>query len=394
MHVPLLDLKAQYAAIKSEVDAGVAEVLESQHFILGPKVEQCEKAIASYSGCSHAIGVSSGSDALLACLMAEDIGTDDEVITTPYTFFATAGAIARVGATPVFVDIDPLTYNLCPSQIASKVTTRTRAIIPVHLYGQMAEMDSIMRVADEHGLVVIEDAAQAIGAEYKGRRAGSIGQYGCFSFFPSKNLGAAGDGGMIVTNDAQRAEKLRCIRAHGSKPKYYHKIIGGNFRLDAIQAAVVSAKLPHLDSWTAARQANAQQYDQLFGAADLPVELPMTAVDRHIFNQYVIRVSDRNKLQAYLHTKGVGTEVYYPVPMHLQECFSYLGYRVGDFPESERAAKETLALPIHPELTKAQAEFVVDCIGKFFLEHGQGSHCFQQLRATAAADTQTQVNRN
>src|SRR6266436_6126033 len=263
MNVPLLDLKAQYLAIKSEVDAAIAEVMESQHFILGPKVDQCEKAVAEYSRCAYAVGVSSGSDALLACLMAENIGLGDEVITTPYTFFATAGAIARVGATPVFVDIDPVTYNLDTSQIASKVNSKTRAIIPVHLYGQMADMDNVMAVAEEHGLVVIEDAAQAIGAENNGRRAGSIGHYGCFSFFPSKNLGAAGDGGMIVTNDTKRAEKLRCLRAHGSKPKYHHKIIGGNFRLDALQAAVVSAKLPHLDEWTAVRQRNARKYDQL-----------------------------------------------------------------------------------------------------------------------------------
>jgi dTDP-4-amino-4,6-dideoxygalactose transaminase len=366
MNVPLLDLKAQYASIKAEVDAAIAEVLESQHFILGPKVDQCEKAIAAYSGCAHGIGVSSGSDALLACLMAENIGPGDEVITTPYTFFATAGAIARLGATPVFVDIDPATYNLDASLIAAKVTNRTRAIIPVHLYGQMADMDAVMRVANEHGLVVIEDAAQAIGAGYKGRRAGSIGHYGCFSFFPSKNLGAAGDGGMIVTNDAARAEKLRCLRGHGSKPKYYHKMIGGNFRLDAIQAVVVSAKLPHLDGWTAARQRNAQRYDRLFGKADLPVVLPMVAADRHIFNQYVIRVLGRDELQAFLQKRGVGTEVYYPVPMHLQECFAYLGHQVGAFPESEGAAQETVALPVYPEVTDAQAEFVLECIQEFF----------------------------
>src|SRR5437879_3326493 len=260
MNVPLLDLKAQYLAIKADVDAAVAEVMESQHFILGPKVEQCERAIAQYSGCSHAVGVSSGTDALLACLMAENVGPGDEVITTPYTFFATAGAIARVGATPVFVDIDPFTYNLDPNQLAAKVTEKTRAIIPVHLYGQMAEMDTVMAVAGKHDLVVIEDAAQAIGAEYKGRRAGSIGHYGCFSFFPSKNLGAAGDGGMIVTNDAGRAERLKCLRAHGAKPKYHHKVVGGNFRLDALQAAIVTAKLRHLDEWTAGRQRNAQKY--------------------------------------------------------------------------------------------------------------------------------------
>ena len=366
MNIPLLDLKAQYAAIKTEVDAAIAEVLQTQHFILGPKVDQCEKAIAAYSACAYGIGVSSGSDALLACLMAENIGSGDEVITTPYTFFATAGAIARLGATPVFVDIDPATYNLDVSQIPSKVTDRTRAIIPVHLYGQMADMDAVMRVAEEHSLIVIEDAAQAIGAEYKGRRAGSIGHYGCFSFFPSKNLGAAGDAGMIVTNDAQRAEKLKCLRGHGSKPKYFHKLIGGNFRLDAIQAAVVSAKLPHLDDWTAARQRNAKRYTQLLGQAGLPIDLPAVVADRHIFNQYVIRVSGRDELQAYLKMKGVGTEVYYPVPMHLQECFAYLGHRAGAFPESERAAKETLALPIYPELTESQAEYVLECLREFF----------------------------
>jgi dTDP-4-amino-4,6-dideoxygalactose transaminase len=365
MNVPLLDLKAQYASIKAEVDAAVAEVFESQHFILGPKVDQCEKAIAAYSACSHAIGVSSGSDALLACLMAENIGPGDEVITTPYTFFATVGAISRLGATPVFVDIDPASYNIDASQLASKVTARTRVIIPVHLYGQMADMDAVMRVANDRNLVVIEDAAQAIGAEYKGRRAGSIGHYGCLSFFPSKNLGAAGDAGMIVTNDAQRADKLRCLRAHGAKPKYFHRVVGGNFRLDAIQAAVVSAKLPHLDAWTAARQRNAQRYNHLFGKAGLSIGLPATVASRHIFNQYVIRAKGRDELQAFLQKKGIGTEVYYPVPMHLQDCFAYLGYTAGAFPESERAAKESLALPVHPELTEAQAQFVVDCVCEF-----------------------------
>lgn len=365
MNVPLLDLKAQYATIKGEVEAAIAEVLESQHFILGPKVDQCERAIATYSACSHAIGVSSGSDALLACLMAENIGPGDEVITTPYTFFATVGAIARLGATPVFVDIDPATYNVDASQIASKVTDRTRAIIPVHLYGQVADMDAVMQVANECGLVVIEDAAQAIGAEYKGRRAGSIGHYGCFSFFPSKNLGATGDAGMVVTNDTQRAEKLRCLRGHGAKPKYHHRIIGGNFRLDAIQAAIVSAKLPHLDNWTAARQRNAKRYDKLFREAGLPVGLPSVVTNRHIFNQYVIRVQDRDELQAFLKTKGVGTEVYYPVPMHLQDCFAYLGHAAGAFPGSERAARETLALPVYPELSEEQAEYVVECVHEF-----------------------------
>lgn len=375
MNIPLLDLKAQYATIKTEVNAAIQDVLESQHFILGPKVEQCEKAIAAYSQCSHGIGVSSGSDALLVCLMAENIGEGDEVITTPYTFFATVGAISRLGATPVFVDIDPTTYNLDVSQIAAKITTKTRAIIPVHLFGQMADMDPIMALAEKHGLVIIEDAAQAIGAEYKGRRAGSIGHYGCFSFFPSKNLGAIGDGGMVVTNDAQRAEKVKILRGHGSKPKYYHRVVGGNFRLDAIHAAVVSAKLPYLDSWTAGRQRNAHTYDQYFSDAKLtvrhgdsaPIVLPDVAANRHIFNQYVIRTSRRDELQAYLKEKGIGTEVYYPVPMHMQECFGYLGYKSGSFPESERAAKETLAIPIQPELTEDRLRYVVDCVRDFFV---------------------------
>jgi dTDP-4-amino-4,6-dideoxygalactose transaminase len=372
MHVPLLDLKAQYSAVKTEIEVALAEVMESQHFILGPKVEQCEQAIAQYSGCSHAVGVSSGTDALLACLMAENIGSNDEVITTPYTFCATVDAIARVGATPVFVDIDPITYNMNPLQMSSKVNSRTRAIIPVHLFGQMANMDEVMKVAHKHGLAVIEDAAQAIGAESKGRRAGSIGHYGCFSFFPSKNLGAAGDGGMIVTNDAERAEKLKCLRVHGSKQKYHHKIVGGNFRLDALQAAVVSAKLPHLDQWTAARQRNAKKYDQLFLDAGLVaagdgshVGLPKVVTDRHIFNQYVIRVSRRDQLQKSLQQRGIGTEVYYPIPMHLQDCFAYLGHGVGAYPESERAARETLALPIYPELSEAQLRYVVDSICAF-----------------------------
>lgn len=384
MNVPLLDLKAQYRSIKSDVDSAIAEVMESQYFILGPKVTDCEKAIAQYCGCAHAVGVSSGTDALLACLMAEEIGPGDEVITTPYTFFATAGAIARVGATPVFVDIEPTTYNIDVSQVEAKVTGKTRAILPVHLYGQMADMNALMWVADRHGLAVVEDAAQAIGSEHKGRRAGSIGQYGCLSFFPSKNLGAAGDGGMVVTNDSRRADKLMVLRAHGSRPKYHHAMIGGNFRLDALQAAVVSAKLRHLDAWTAARQRNAERYDGLFAQSGLEIidplaahagmrrsgeawlQLPRVVTDRHIFNQYVIRVPRRDELAAALRAKGVGTEVYYPVPMHLQECFAYLGHGPGAFPESEAAARETLALPIYPELGDAQAQYVVECIRQFF----------------------------
>lgn len=383
MNVPLLDLKAQYGPIKAEISAAIAEVMESQQFILGPKVQECEAAIAKYSNCSHAVGVSSGTDALLICLMAEGIGAGDEVITTPYTFFATAGAIARVGAKPVFVDIDPVTYNIDASQIEARVTAKTRAIVPVHLYGQMADMDAVMRIAEKHKLVVIEDAAQAIGAELNGRRAGSIGHYGCFSFFPSKNLGAAGDAGMVVTNDASRADNLVRLRAHGSKPKYYHQVIGGNFRLDALQAAVISVKLRYLDDWTAARQRNAARYDRLFVESGLKVAdtsryltkasgaladlyLPKVVTSRHIFNQYVIRLSSRDKLKTALDSKGVGTEIYYPVPMHLQECFAYLGQEVGSFPESESAADETLTLPIYPELGEHQARHVVQCVRDFF----------------------------
>jgi len=365
MNIPLLDLKTQYASIKNEIDAAIAEVLESQHFILGPRVDQCEKMIAAYSNCLHGIGVSSWSDALLACLMAENIGPGDEVITTSYTFFATVGAICRVGATPVFVDIDPTTYNMNVSQIASKITNTTRAIIPVHLFGQVADMDPVMKLAEQHKLVVIEDAAQAIGAEYKGRRAGSFGHYGCFSFFPSKNLGAIGDAGMIVTSDAQRAEKVRVLRGHGAKPKYYHRVVGGNFRLDAIHAAVVSVKLPHLDSWTAARQRNAKRYDQLFREMALPIGLPVAITGRHVFNQYVIRSSSRDELQSFLKDKGVGSEVYYPVPMHFQDCFANLGIKAGTFPEAERAANESLAIPVYPELNDAQARYVVESIAEF-----------------------------
>ena len=367
--VPLLDLKAQYATIREEVRRAVDAVLESQYFILGPAVAQCEELLAPYCGCEHAVGVSSGSDALLICLMAEGIGPGDEVITTPYTFFATAGAISRVGAVPVFVDISPDTYNIDPAQIDSRVTPRTKAIIPVHLYGQCAEMDPILDIARRRGLVVIEDAAQAIGAEYKGRRAGSMGDYGCFSFFPSKNLGAAGDGGLVTVQDAQRAEKLRVLRVHGSKPKYYHALIGGNFRLDALQAAVISVKFRHLERWTESRRANADRYRRLFaeaGLADGAVGLPLAVPHcRHIYNQFVIRLPSRDQVQAHLKNCGVSTEIYYPVPLHLQECFAYVGNGAGDFPASEAAAKETLALPIYPELSDAQARHVVQCIAEF-----------------------------
>ncbi len=368
--VPLLDLKAQYATIRDEIRPAVDAVLESQQCILGSAVAECEAALAPYCGCPHAITVSSGSDALLISLMAEDIGPGDEVITTPYTFFATAGAIARTGAKPVFVDIDPKTYNIDPAAIEAKITPKTKAIIPVHLYGQCAEMDAILDVAGRRGISVIEDAAQAIGAEYKGRRAGSMGRYGCFSFFPSKNLGAAGDGGLVTATDAAVAERLRILRVHGSKPKYYHAIVGGNFRFDALQAAIVTVKLRHLDSWTAGRQSNAARYRRLFEAAGLTadgtVQLPYEVPgNRHIYNQFVIRVPRRDEVQAYLREQKIGNEVYYPVPLHMQQCFAYLGHHEGDFPESEAAAKQTLALPIYPELSDAQAEWVVECIQKF-----------------------------
>lgn len=372
MQVPLLDLKAQYQSIRAEVMAAITEVIDAQAFILGPKVDAMEAALAKYCQAQYAIGVSSGTDALIIALMAENIQPGDEVITTPYTFFATAGSIARLGAKPVFVDIDPITFNINPNLIKAKITKKTRAIIPVHLYGQMADMDPIMEIAKEHKLVVIEDACQAIGAEYKGRRAGSIGHYGCFSFFPSKNLGCFGDGGLVTTNDPKRAEQLKILRMHGSQPKYYHKVIGGNFRLDALQAVVIQAKLRHLDNWTAGRQSNADRYDKLFAATGLTqpkaakIVTPVRSKDRHIFNQYIIRVGCcRDKLMSYMKEKTIGAEIYYPVPLHLQECFAYLGYKSGDFPESERAARETLALPIYPELTDEQANYVVEQIANF-----------------------------
>jgi len=376
MKVPLLDLKAQWQTIRAEVEAAIAPILESQLFIMGPQVRACEEAIAAYSSCAHGVGVSSGTDAILLALMAEAIGPGDEVITTPYTFFATAGCIARLGAKPVFVDIDPVTFNIDTTAIERRVTKRTKAIIPVHLFGQMADMDPVMEIAQRHKLVVIEDAAQAIGAEYRGRRAGSIGDYGCFSFFPSKNLGAFGDAGMVVTNDAVRAEKLAVLRNHGMQPKYYHQLVGGNFRMDSIQAAVVHAKLAHLDDWTAARQRNAERYRRLFTEAGLaadgaslderPLQLPAIVQERHIFNQYVIRTRERDALRQHLTDAGIGTEIYYPVPLHLQECFRYLGHAPGDFPASEAAARETLALPIYPDLSSDQAHCVVRQIGAFY----------------------------
>lgn len=363
MQVPLLDLKPQYAVLRDRIRRAIDEVCESQHFILGPQVEKLERDIATYSQCAYGVGVSSGTDALLVALMALDIRAGDEVITTPYSFFATAGVIARLGARPVFVDIEPQTYNINPSLIEPAITPRTRAIMPVHLFGQCADMAPILDIARRYGLPVIEDAAQAIGAEYQGRRAGSLGTMGCFSFFPSKNLGGFGDGGMVVTNDAELAERVRILRVHGSKPKYYHSVIGGNFRLDAIQAAVLNVKLQHLDAWTAGRQRNARFYDAAF--ADLPLTRP-AAVRHHIYNQYVIRTPQRDALQAHLKDANIGTEIYYPVPLHLQKCFAYLGHKAGDFPEAESAARETLALPIYPELSQEQLDYVAQQVRAFF----------------------------
>ena len=369
--VPLLDLKAQYATIRDEVRSAIDRVIESQYFILGPEVEALEREIATYSQCSYGIGVSSGTDALLVALMAIDLKPGDEVLTTPYTFFATAGCITRLGAKPVFVDIDSQSYNLDPAKVEDAITARTRAILPVHLFGQMADMKPIVEIAQRHNLYIIEDAAQAIGAEYDGQRAGSIGHMGCFSFFPSKNLGGFGDGGMVVTNDEELAKRVRLLRGHGAQPKYYHKIVGGNFRLDAIQAAVLRVKLKYLDSWTEGRQRNAQLYHELFAEASLledgaPIRLPVDiGYGRHIYNQFVIRTANRNALMSHLKAQSIGTEVYYPVPMHEQECFAELGYRLGDFPESEGAARETLALPIYPEATVEQLRTVVQKIRDF-----------------------------
>jgi dTDP-4-amino-4,6-dideoxygalactose transaminase len=350
MQVPLLDLKAQYATIKDEVLAAVAEVLESQRCIGGPKVEELERQIAQVSDCQHAVGVSSGTDALLNCLMSLQIGPGDQVITTPFTFFATVGCIARVGARPVFVDIDPRTYNIDPDLIEAAVTKNTKAIMPVHLFGQMADMDALMDVAERYNLAVIEDAAQSITSTYKGRKAGSIGTAGCFSFFPSKNLGGIGDGGMVVTNDEALYKRLVLMRNHGMEPKYYHKYVGANFRLDPIQAVALLVKLPHLDDWSQARRDNAAYYDRKF--KDCPT----------IYNLYCKRVPRGDEVVGHLQAIHIGCEIYYPVPAHLQECFAYLGHKEGSFPASEKAAREIMALPIYPELTDEMQDAVVDAI--------------------------------
>lgn len=364
MQVPLLDLKAQYATIKDKVLAEIAEVLETQQCIGGPKVEKLEKEVASLSNCKFAVGVSSGTDAILNCLMSLEIGCGDEVITTPFTFFATAGCIARTGAKPVFVDIDPKTYNINPAFIEAAITDKTKAIIPVHLYGQMADMDPIMAVAKKHNLSVIEDAAQSISSTYKGKQAGSIGTAGCFSFFPSKNLGGIGDGGMIVTNDEQLYKRLLIMRNHGQGSSYQHEYIGANFRLDPIQAVALLVKLPHLDKWSQARRNNAKYYNKKFSGT--AVQTPFIDPDCiTVYNQYVIRVPRRDEVVAHLRENNIGCNIYYPVPMHLQNCFSYLGYSKGDFPDAEKASGEVMAIPIYPELTDEMKDCVADTIIRF-----------------------------
>jgi dTDP-4-amino-4,6-dideoxygalactose transaminase len=369
MKVPLLDLQAQHDALREDLHRAVVRVMDSQQFILGPEVKALEDEISRYTGATHAVSCASGSDALLLALMALDVKAGDEVITTPYSFFATAAAIARVGARPVFVDIEPLTYNLAPDKIEEAITTRTRAIMPVHLYGQCAEMTSIMEVSRRHNVPVIEDAAQAIGAEDEERQAGTMGAVGCFSFYPSKNLGGMGDGGMMTANDTDVAARLRMLHVHGSQVKYYHSLIGINSRLDSLQAAILRVKLPHLDEWSNARARNAERYYQLFADAGLLEEISLPVVRprvRHIFNQYVVRAGPkRDALVEHLKQHDVGTDIYYPVPLHLQECFRYLGYSEGDFPESERAARETVALPVYPELSEAQQSYVVETIRSF-----------------------------
>jgi dTDP-4-amino-4,6-dideoxygalactose transaminase len=376
MNVPLLDLKAQYVSLREEIRKAVDEVMDSQMFILGPKVEELEKAVAAYSRAPYAVGVSSGTDALLIALMALDLKPGDEVITTPFTFFSTAGAVVRLGGVPKFVDIDPKTYNIDVSKIEKAVTPRTKAIIPVHLFGQCASMDPIMAAAKKHNLAVIEDAAQSIGAEYHGQRSGAIGTMGIFSFFPSKNLGGFGDGGMVITHDKALCEKLKILRGHGAQPKYYHKLVGGNFRLDALQAAVLLVKLPRLDGWSLQRRRNAEYYNRKLRMSGLverglavrpdPVYAESGDQNYHIYNQYTIKVKDRDKLRASLTEKHIGTEIYYPVPLHLQECFRGLGYKKGDFPVSEDAAESVLSIPIYPELTDAQKEYVFGSIAEFY----------------------------
>lgn len=364
MAVPLLDLKAQYATLKTDLDAAVHRVLESTRFIGGPEVSGLEEEVARYSQSRYAIGCASGTDALILALRALGVGPGDEVVTTAYSFFASAGTVVNVGATPVFVDIDPRTYNMDPHRLEAAITPRTKAVIAVHLYGQCCDLAAVKAVCDKHRLYLIEDAAQAIGSEWEGKRAGSVGDFGCFSFFPSKNLGGAGDGGMVTAQDETLAERVRLLREHGAKPKYYHAIVGTNSRLDALQAAILRVKLQHLDRWSEGRARNAALYDSLFEGTGIgrPYHDPRT---RHIYNQYVIRVNDRDGLRRHLTDRNVGHEVYYPVPLHLQQCFANLGYKAGDLPLSEAAARDTLALPIYPELTEEQIRYTAASVTEF-----------------------------
>ncbi len=373
MDAPLfdfLDLKAQFATIREEVMAAVTGVMESQQFILGSEVKQLEEEIGASVGAKHAIACASGSDALVLALMAGQVGAGDEVITTPFTFVATGGSIARVGAKPVFVDIEPGTFNIDPRKVEEAITARTRAIMPVHLFGRAADMAAIQQLAEPHGLAVIEDAAQAIGARYKGRQVATIGTFGCFSFFPSKNLGGAGDGGLITTEDAALADRLRLLRVHGSKKKYHHEILGTNSRLDALQAAILRVKLRHLEAWTAARELRADRYRAMFreNGLDEFVTAPAGAPadSRHVYNQFSIRCERRDELRDFLKRAGIPTEIYYPLPLHLQPAFAYLGLKAGDFPESEAASNEVLALPVYPELTESQQNAVVKAIADFY----------------------------
>jgi dTDP-4-amino-4,6-dideoxygalactose transaminase len=371
MKVPLLDLTEQNSILRPEIEAALGRVLDTNGFILGAEVAALEKELAEYCGTKHAIGCASGTDALLLALMAFDVGADDEVITTPYSFFATVSSITRLGAKPVFVDIDPQTYNLDVSQIEAKITERTKAIQPVHLYGQCADMAELRRISEKYGVPLVEDAAQAIGAEESGIRAGAMSEIGCFSFYPSKNLGGMGDGGFMTTDSDELAHKLKALRVHGSFERYYHKWVGLNSRLDGFQGAVLRVKLPHLDEWSDARKRNADYYRELFTDAGLAeqIALPFERENvRHIYNQFVVRVPERrDELRNFLTENDIGTDIYYPVSLHQQECFGYLGYKTGDFPESERASTETLALPIFPELKREQQEYVVAKIAEFYV---------------------------
>jgi len=368
MNVPLLDLQAQYRPLRDEILAAITRVCDSQRFIMGPEIDALERELSALLGVKHAITVSSGTDALLLALMTLDIKAGDEVITPTYSFFATAGAVERLGARPVLVDIDPETFNIDVTQAIAAITPNTKAIIPVHLFGLSADLDPIMNAADRAGIPVIEDAAQAIGSTYHSRRVGAIGAIGCFSFFPSKNLGAFGDAGLLTTEDDRLAKRARLLRTHGQEPKYYHHLVGANFRMDALQAAVLRVKAPHLAGWTEGRRANAARYRALFAAAgvDGAVSLPTEPPDRlHIFNQFVIRTPERDALKRHLDARGVGNEIYYPVPFHLQPCFAHLGHRRGDFPHAERAAAESLAIPVYGELSQDQQEFVVSAVAEF-----------------------------